>query len=128
MVVFMILFSIILEVFLGVGDSWANATLTVVAFNVGAVTSIISGYIGMKIAVYANSRTAVSAQAGYNSAFMCAFQAGAVMGYAQFAQHTCITTKHNYTNPNLTTRHRSTTHQQQHNDNNETGFRWWVLA
>jgi len=34
---------------------------TMVAFIVGCVTSVASGYIGMKIATFANSRTAYSA-------------------------------------------------------------------
>ena len=39
------------------GEVW-----TVCAFASGAITSIISGYIGMKVAVYANARVALEAQ------------------------------------------------------------------
>ena len=46
----------------------AFSTLT---FLVGAVTSILSGYLGMTIAVYANARTALQARKGIAPAFMC---------------------------------------------------------
>jgi len=58
--------------------------LTAVAFLAGGITSIISGLIGMKVAVFANARTTVMA-AGSNAwtdAFNTAFQAGSVMGFA----------------------------------------------
>lgn len=35
----------------------SNFPYTAVAFLIGSLTSIISGYIGMSIAVYTNSRT-----------------------------------------------------------------------
>jgi len=34
---------------------------TTIAFLTGAITSIVSGWIGMKIATYANTRTAYMA-------------------------------------------------------------------
>merc|ERR1719223_464451 len=44
---------------------------------------MISGYLGMKVAVYSNVRTTVSAQkAGWTACFNTAFRAGAVMGFA----------------------------------------------
>merc|ERR1712188_193848 len=42
------------------GD-WTSGALTCAAFVTGAVTSIISGYVGMWVAVYSNARTTVSA-------------------------------------------------------------------
>jgi hypothetical protein len=36
----------------------ANFPFTSVAFLIGASTSILAGYIGMRIAVYTNTRTA----------------------------------------------------------------------
>lgn len=36
----------------------ANFPFTAVAFLIGASTSILAGYIGMRIAVYTNTRTA----------------------------------------------------------------------
>ena len=42
-----------------------------------------SGYLGMKVAVYSNARTTVSAQkSGWTACFNTAFRAGAVMGFA----------------------------------------------
>uniref|UniRef100_A0A6V1PZU8 H(+)-exporting diphosphatase n=1 Tax=Heterosigma akashiwo TaxID=2829 RepID=A0A6V1PZU8_HETAK len=64
----------------GQSDVYAGA-FTCLAFVIGAVTSIISGYIGMKVAVFANVRTTVSAQKGWTEAFNCAFRAGGVMGF-----------------------------------------------
>jgi H+-translocating diphosphatase len=56
------------------------------AFVVGASTSILAGYIGMMVAVYANARTTVSAKkegaAGWMSSFNTAFRAGGVMGFS----------------------------------------------
>jgi H(+)-translocating pyrophosphatase len=62
--------------------NWAAGALSGVAFLVGGGTSIVSGYIGMTIAVQANSRTALQAQRGYVPAFRTAFRAGAVLGFA----------------------------------------------
>ena len=46
----------------------------------GAITSIASGYIGMRVAVFSNVRTTINAQKpGYAPAFNTAFRAGAVM-------------------------------------------------
>jgi H(+)-translocating pyrophosphatase len=43
----------------------------------------VSGYLGMKVAVYSNVRTTVSAQrSGWTQCFNTAFRAGAVMGFA----------------------------------------------
>lgn len=80
--VFMFLFSIIIVVLIGAGDSWTNGIFTALAFNAGASTSIVSGFIGMRIAVYANARTTLQAREGYGPAFVTAFKAGCVMGFA----------------------------------------------
>ncbi len=55
---------------------------TALAFVVGAAASIISGYVGMKIATKANVRTAHAAQTSLPNAFTIAFQSGAVLGFA----------------------------------------------
>jgi len=52
------------------------------AFLVGCLTSVASGYIGMKIATYANSRTSYSAVTSLGDAFKVAFRAGCVMGFS----------------------------------------------
>jgi len=72
MAVYIVLFSAVLLHFTGVP--------TTVAFVVGAITSIICGWIGMKIAVYTNVRTAHQCWKDLSSGFEVAIQGGAVMG------------------------------------------------
>ena len=50
------------------------------AFLSGGFFSGLSGFIGMKIATYANSRTANGAQQGLNKGLKIAFSSGTVMG------------------------------------------------
>jgi K(+)-stimulated pyrophosphate-energized sodium pump len=54
--------------------------LQALAFVTGAVTSALSGFIGMKVATAANSRTTNAAQKGLNEALKVAFSGGSVMG------------------------------------------------
>jgi K(+)-stimulated pyrophosphate-energized sodium pump len=54
---------------------------TAISFVLGAVISIASGYIGMKIATVGNARTTVSAKTSISRAFNVAIQSGAVMGF-----------------------------------------------
>ncbi len=51
-----------------------------VAFLTGGFFSGLSGFVGMKIATYANSRTANGAMEGLNKGLKIAFSSGAVMG------------------------------------------------
>ncbi|MBM7834742.1 sodium-translocating pyrophosphatase [Clostridium sardiniense] len=53
---------------------------TAIAFLVGAVFSMLAGFIGMKIAVKANVRTANAAKHGMKEALGVAFSGGSVMG------------------------------------------------
>jgi len=81
--VFMLGFAVVLLLLLGIwGHSWGAAVLSTIAFLSGALTSTICGFIGMRIAVYTNARTALSAQRGFEFAFDTAFKGGAVMGFA----------------------------------------------
>lgn len=50
------------------------------AFLTGGFFSGLSGFVGMKIATYANSRTAEGARHGLNSGLKTAFASGSVMG------------------------------------------------
>ena len=59
-----------------IGQFW-----TTIPFILGCVTSIVSGYIGMRIAVAANVRTTKQAIFGLNEGFRTAYRAGAVMGF-----------------------------------------------
>ncbi|MDO4744282.1 MAG: sodium-translocating pyrophosphatase [Clostridia bacterium] len=51
-----------------------------VAFLTGGLFSGLSGFVGMKIATYANSRTANGAREGLNKGLKIAFSSGTVMG------------------------------------------------
>ena len=46
-----------------------NGLFSTIAFLIGAVSSIVSGFVGMKIATYANARTALEARKGIAAAF-----------------------------------------------------------
>ena len=47
----------------------------------GVVTSVLSSFLGMKIATYANVRTTLEARKGVGKAFIVAFFSGAVMSF-----------------------------------------------
>merc|ERR1712028_265315 len=71
------------------GKSWdfSVGALTAISFAVGGLTSILSGWIGMTVAVFANARCALQAaksnEAGaWKCSFNTAFQAGSVMGFS----------------------------------------------
>jgi K(+)-stimulated pyrophosphate-energized sodium pump len=53
-----------------------------IAFLAGALTSVVSAIIGMKIATAGNVRTTVMARKSISEAFLVAFRSGAVMGFA----------------------------------------------
>jgi len=72
MAVYIVLFSIILIFFTGIP--------TTIAFVVGAVASILCGWIGMRIAVYTNVRTTHQCWKDLPSGFDVAIQGGCVMG------------------------------------------------
>lgn len=72
MAVYVIVFSLLLSFQVDMG--------TVVAFVVGAITSIISGYIGMKIAVYTNVRCTHECWKDLSSGYDVAIRGGCVMG------------------------------------------------
>ncbi|KAK4343294.1 hypothetical protein RND71_036388 [Anisodus tanguticus] len=59
----------------------ATAVFSTISFLLGAVTSVISGFLGMKIATYANARTTLESRKGLGKAFIVAFRSGAVMGF-----------------------------------------------
>jgi inorganic pyrophosphatase len=58
-----------------------TALFSTASFLLGAVTSVVSGFLGMKIATYANARTTLEARRGVGKAFITAFRSGAVMGF-----------------------------------------------
>jgi H+-translocating diphosphatase len=54
---------------------------TTIAFIVGGFTSIIAGYIGMRIAVYTNVRTTKEAAQDIGHGFVVAYRGGQVLGF-----------------------------------------------
>jgi len=58
------------------GMHWGTA----VAFIIGALLSMLSGNIGMRIATIANAKTAQGAKTSVNKGLSIAFSSGAVMG------------------------------------------------
>jgi inorganic pyrophosphatase len=79
------------------GSCWIEAAFTTLSFVLGGVASIVAGYIGMKIAVFSNARTAIQCAGGltpsggqkyqteelkWKAGFNCAFRAGSVMGFS----------------------------------------------
>jgi H+-translocating diphosphatase len=82
---FILFFSILILVLVSWGTGWdaARGVFTSLSFLLGALTSMGCGYLGMKVAVYSNVRTTISAQkSGWTHCFNTAFRAGAVMGFA----------------------------------------------
>ena len=87
------------------GECWTRGAFTTLSFIIGGLTSMLSGYIGMRIAVHSNARTTVGAVSDWNSAFTTAYNGGAVMGYclvslALLVLYICITLYHTYYNLN----------------------------
>jgi inorganic pyrophosphatase len=54
---------------------------TTVAFLIGGFTSIIAGFIGMKIAVYTNVRTTYECAEDIHKGFVVAYRGGQVLGF-----------------------------------------------
>jgi K(+)-stimulated pyrophosphate-energized sodium pump len=59
---------------------WKKDAPTAVGFIVGAICSLVAGFIGMRVAVKANVRTAEGARSGPKKALQAAFSGGAVTG------------------------------------------------
>lgn len=75
--VFVVVMAILIAVLLDWGRPWGA-----VAYVFGAALSALAGYIGMRIATAANSRTTEAARTGgVSAALPIAFRGGAVMGF-----------------------------------------------
>ena len=59
-----------------------NGLIMAASFIVGALCSALAGYMGMRVAVEANVRTATAAQKSLSGAFKVSFYAGSVLGLA----------------------------------------------
>lgn len=82
--IFMVIFAAIIAIL--INDTHTpdihEGIYTAIAFLFGAAISIISGYIGMKVATQGNARTTVSARKNIAAAYDVAINSGAVMGFA----------------------------------------------
>jgi len=80
--IFLVVFAILLLILLGlITKDWTRTGFTVFSFLLGSVTSILSGFVGMRIATYSNSRTCIKAASHLAEGFDVAFKAGMVMGF-----------------------------------------------
>ena len=87
---YLAIFSAVFTVILGltvdmqemnVAESPTNAPYTAIAFLIGSLTSIVAGYIGMRIAVYTNTRTTYGCCEETHIGFQAAFRGGQVLGF-----------------------------------------------
>lgn len=75
------IFVIIVSVLLGVtADPHRSHPLIVMAFVVGALSSALAGFIGMRVATKANVRTTNAARTSLSKALSVSFTGGSVMG------------------------------------------------
>merc|ERR1719321_2132813 len=77
MFVYVVLFSVFLVWFTGIPST--------ISFVVGAITSILAGWIGMKIAVFTNVRTTHQCWKDLASGYDVAIKGGCVMGLSLVA-------------------------------------------
>ena len=88
MVIFILVFGVVvffLVDWLGNDSGTGVRFYATIAYVVGSVTSMICGYIGMKIAVKSNFRTTYMAITSLSDAFKTAFRAGCVMGFSMIS-------------------------------------------
>ena len=79
--IFVVILAVILYFFLDNALTPVNEGLwTAVSFVYGALSSVLAGFFGMKIATKANVRTAEAARTSLGGALTVAFRSGAVMG------------------------------------------------
>ncbi|MFP4329420.1 MAG: sodium-translocating pyrophosphatase [Spirochaetaceae bacterium] len=72
-------FVVVVAAFLFIGND-GPLRLQALSFGVGAVTSALAGFFGMRIATSSNTRTTHAALKGMDGALRIAFSGGAVMG------------------------------------------------
>ncbi|MDA0988412.1 MAG: sodium-translocating pyrophosphatase [Chloroflexi bacterium] len=78
--IFVVLVTIVIGVFIDIIQLDRDIPKTAISYLIGAICSAGTGYIGMHIAIRANTRTAAAAMIGLNPGLRVAFNSGAVMG------------------------------------------------
>ena len=73
------IFIVAVVILLALGNK-GNLKLTAVSYVVGAACTMLAGFIGMRVATNANTRTANAARKGLNDALAVSFAGGSVMG------------------------------------------------
>ncbi|MEJ0000220.1 MAG: sodium/proton-translocating pyrophosphatase [Verrucomicrobiota bacterium] len=71
---------VLIFIFKGIFTDWATGGATALGFLIGAICSLLAGFIGMRVAVISNIRTAQAATLGAQPAMRAAFNGGAVTG------------------------------------------------
>ena len=84
MAVFIVIFSAVVFLIVDIfgQDKVHFRAYATIAYILGAITSILCGFIGMRIAVVANYRVTYMATRGLDRAFALAYRAGCVMGFS----------------------------------------------
>jgi H(+)-translocating pyrophosphatase len=88
MLIFIVFFGLLvffLVDWVGTEDGKGIRCYATIAYVVGSLTSMICGFIGMKIAVKSNFRTTYMAITSLSGAFKTAFRAGCVMGFSMIS-------------------------------------------
>ncbi|KAL1507326.1 hypothetical protein AB1Y20_008172 [Prymnesium parvum] len=84
--IFVLISAPLIAILISNGSTFQNGFFSAAAFTVGAFTSMLSGWIGMRVAVYSNARCTVGAcqpsARGWTESFNTAFRAGGVMGFS----------------------------------------------
>ena len=86
LVIFSIAFAVVLTVTVDLQEMTKDTQathfpFTALSFLIGSLTSIIAGYIGMRIAVYTNTRTTFMCCKDTHQGFLTAFRGGQVLGF-----------------------------------------------
>jgi len=77
--IFVIVVAILLA-WINTGKAEVTSPLIAVSFIAGAIASALAGFLGMKVATKANTRTTQAARTGLEKALKIAFDGGSVMG------------------------------------------------
>ncbi len=75
-----VFFAVMFIIFIALAAFGTMSWIAPFAFITGGIFSALAGYVGMKIATYANSRTANGARESLNKGLKIAFSSGSVMG------------------------------------------------
>ena len=80
--IYIFMFILMFAIVIGLGcEPVQGVFYTTVAFLVGACTSVLCGFIGMKVATEANYRTTYETSKGIGAGFRIAYYGGCVLGF-----------------------------------------------